>query len=323
MKKALVIALFVMGSIALHAQDVVRFEFSGGIENSYIKTKMERQVSNLLTAINRAETYGTDVNYSGIDIDNLASQSIGMMWNNVHMRILDNDIREVCLRVNTSGGSLMGYQVRNIAVTMIPTSADYDEDINQEICVDFDKTGKITDFNLTLGVNQWNKIRAESEELNDFDKRVQILKWTEYFRNAYCQKNISFIDDLLSEDALIITGKKCEHVPYEGSRPKVEYRVYDKQRYLKNLRVVFQNNRYVNVQFDDIVVDIHRRNPNIYGVKLVQRWNSSTYNDVGWLFIIWDFTDEFKPKILVRTWVDFDDYTVEEYLNDIPDLDKY
>ena len=307
MKKALVIALFVMGSVALQAQqDVVRFKFSGGIEDAYLKNKMERQVSNLLTAINRAETYGTDVNYSGIDIDNLASQSIGMMWNNVHMRISDNDIKEVCLRVKTGGGSLMGYQVRNIAVTMIPTNADYDEDLNQEICIDFDKAGKITDFNLTLGINQYKKILADSQRLGDFDKRLQILHWTEQFRNAYCQKDINFMDNVFSDYALIITGKKVRRV--EG--PKVEYNVMNKQQYLANLRDKFRRYKYINVRFDDIEIMRHGANPNIYGVTLVQDYQgvgydpTKNYADTGWLFVIWDFTDEYNPKILVRTWQD-------------------
>lgn len=324
MKKTLFIILsFLFGGISLFAQnqDRVYFEFSSGIENSYLKATMERQVSNLLTAINRAETYNMDINYSGIDIDNLASQSIGMMWKNVHMRIRDNYIREKCLRVKTSGGTLVGYQVRDIAVTMIPVAADYDEDLNQEICINFDKTGRITDFNLTLGINQPLKILAESEKLGDIDKRLLILHWTEQFRNAYCQKDIDFMENVFSEDALIITGKVIRRVAYEG--PKVFYNVMDKQQYLNNLRRVFARNSYVNVQFDDIEIVRHGVNPNIYGVTLIQTWNSSTYSDSGWLFVIWDFTDEYYPKILVRTWQDMKDFSRGEVftLDDIPGLE--
>ena len=318
MNKALVIALFIMGALTLHAQDDVKFEFSSGIENTYLKNKMERQVSNLLTAINRAETYGTDIDYTGIDIDNLASQSIGMMWNNVHMRIRDNDISDVCLRVKTSGGALLGYQVRTIAVVMIPVSADYDEDLDQEICIDFDKTGKITDFNLTLGLNQYIKILADGKRLADADKRFQILHWTEQFRNAYCQKDINFMENVFSDDALIITGKVTRRVPNKGLKyesKEVEYVVRKKKDYLEHLRKVFRNNEYINVHFADIEITPHRENPNIYGVTLVQDYESSTYDDTGWLFVIWDFTDEYNPKILVRTWQDMQDFTREQVLS--------
>ena len=324
MKKALVIALLLMGSLTIHAQNAVNFVFSGGIDdNSYLKATMERQISNLLTAINKAEAYNTSINYSGLYIDNLALQSIDKMWENVHMKTRDRFIGGNCLSVRTSSGSLSGYQVRNIAVIMVPIKADYDENLNQEICIDFDRNGKITDFNLTLEINQYMKILADSKRLDDLDKRLQILHWTEQFRNAYCQKDIRFIDDVLSDDALIITGKKTvERVPYEGPRPTVKYRVKDKPTYLKDLRRVFALNSYVNVRFEDIEVLVHRRNPNMYGVKLVQYWNSSTYRDVGWLYVIWDFTDEFNPKILVRTWSDLDEFTLDEYLDSTPDLDE-
>lgn len=301
MKKTIVFALFIiMGSLALHAQDEVNFEFSDGIDNLTLKSTMERQISNLLTAINRAESRNSDINYSGIDIDNLASQSIGMMWNNVHFRISDDDIVEHCLSIKASNGSVIGYQVRNIAVEMKPLDDTYTGDLYQEVCVNLDKKGTISDFNIAMGLNQYMKIIKEGEKLNDFDRRMQILHWVEQFRNAYCQKDINFMDAVFSEDALIVTGKVIKRVNYEG--PKIQYNVMGKQQYLNNLRRVFKRNSYVNVHFDDISVVRHASKPNFYGVTLKQGWSSSTYSDEGIVFIVWDFTDEFNPKILVRTW---------------------
>ena len=115
--KKILFALALLLPFALHAQDEVAFEFSDGIDGA-VKATMEQNTSRLLTAINRAESRNADINYSGIGIDNLASQSIGMMWNNVHFRVLDDDIVEHCLRVKSSSGSIIGYQVRNIAVEM-------------------------------------------------------------------------------------------------------------------------------------------------------------------------------------------------------------
>lgn len=300
MKKIFALALLILGSVTLHAQDAVNFEFSDGIDNLQLKSKMERQASALLTAINQAETNNTDINYSGIDIDNLASQSIGMMWNNVHFRISDDDIVEHCLKIKSSNGSAIGYQVRNIAVEMKPFDDSYEGDSYQEVCINFDKTGKINDFNLAMGLNQYMKIIREGDKLDDLDRRMQILHWVEQFRNAYCQKDIKFMDAVFSEDALIVTGKVIKRVNYEG--PKVEYNVMGKQQYLANLRRVFARNSYINVHFDDITVVRHRSKPNFYGVTLKQGWSSSTYSDEGIVFIVWDFTDEFNPKILVRTW---------------------
>lgn len=300
MKKIFLLALLIMGGMSLKAQDQVNFEFSDGINNSTLKNKMERQISALLTAINRAESSNSDINYSGINIDNLASQSIGMMWNNVHFRISDDDIVEHCLSIKASNGSVIGYQVRNIAVEMKPFDNSYEGDLYQEVCINLDKKGTISDFNIAMGLNQYMKIIREGEKLDDLDRRMQILHWVEQFRNAYCQKDINFMDAVFSEDALIVTGKVIKRVNYEG--PKIEYNVMGKQQYLANLRRVFARNSYINVHFDDITVVRHASKSNFYGVTLKQGWSSTTYSDEGIVFIVWDFSDEFNPKILVRTW---------------------
>lgn len=284
------------------AQDAVNFEFSDGIDEGTLKKNMEKNTSMLLTAINRAESNGSDINYSGIGIDNLASQSIGMMWNNVHFRVVDDDIVEHCLRIKASNGAVIAYQVRNIAVEMIPFDDSYDGDRNQEISINYDKRGNISDFNITMGVQQYLSIIREGERLNDLDRRMQILHWVEQFRNAYVQKDLNFMENVFSDDALIVTGKVVKRVQTDMRPVSVEYTSYGKQEYLKHLRGVFGRNSYINVKFDDIEIVRHGAKPNYYGVTLKQGWFTKNYSDEGIVFIIWDFTDEFNPKILVRTW---------------------
>ncbi len=302
MKKIFAIVLFCAACVMLHAQDAVRFEFSDGIEDFALKSKMEQQISALLTAINRAETNNSDINYWGIEIDDLASQSLGMMWNNVHFRIVDDDIVEHCLRVKTSSGVVLGYQVRNIAVEMKPFDDSYTGDLNQEVCINLSPKGVITDFNITLGLNQYVRLIKEGQRLDDLDRRMQILYWVEQFRNAYNKKDIDFMEKVFSEDALIVTGKVMKRIDRDVPKPKVEYTTMGKQQYLANLRKVFSNNSYINVHFDDISVIRHGSKPNFYGVTLRQGWSSSNYSDEGIVFIIWDFTNEESPTILVRTW---------------------
>ena len=265
---------------------------------------MERQISNLLTAINRAQTNNTDINFSGIDIDDMATQSICMLWNNVHFRTMDDDIVEHCLQLRNGNNTLRGYQVRNIAIQMYPLDDTYTDDRHQEVCIDFNTSGKIVDFNITMGIRQYTQLMKEGIELNDIDRRMQIIHYIEQFRTAYNQKDIKFMNDIFSDDALIVTGKVVKRVPSEISLPKVEveYKVQDKQQYLNNLRSVFANNGYINVKFNDYRIKRHGAKPNYYGVTLVQEWNSSRYSDKGIVFLVWDFTNEDAPKIHVRTW---------------------
>lgn len=304
MKKIMIalLTLWVMLPVTMIGQEKVNLEFSDGIETGKVKSHMERNASLLLTAINQAESTNSDINYSGIDIDNLASQSIGMMWKNVHFRIVDDDIVDHCLSIRSSKGTVIGYQVRNIAIEMKPFDDSYDGDLNQEVCINFDRDGKISDFNIAMGLHQYTKLMKEGERVNDMDRRMQILHWVEQFRNAYIQKDINFMENVFSDDALIITGKVVKRRHTDMKPINVEYTTQGKQQYLAGLRRVFRNNSYINVKFDDITIVRHGAKPNYYGVTLKQGWNTKGYSDEGIVFIVWDFTDELHPQIHVRTW---------------------
>lgn len=302
--KKIVFTLFVFGfCVCASAQEAVNFEFSDGIANGTLKNRMEQQVMNLLTAINRAQVAKSDINFTGISIDDLASMSLCMLWNNVRFRCADDDIVERCLQLRANN-SVRGYRVRNIAIEMKPFDSSYTDDLNQEVCIDFDTTGKIMDFNISMGIKQYSRLMKEGIELDDIDRRMQIIQYVEQFRTAYNQKDIKFMENVFSDDALIITGKVVRRIPSEISVSEVvvEYTEQTKEKYLANLRNVFGKQGYINVKFDDYRIKRHGAKPNYYGVTLIQEWNSTTYSDRGIVFLVWDFTNENEPKIHVRTW---------------------
>lgn len=305
----MILAFFVLFGVEANAQNV-SFEITEGLSDTSLKSWMEMQVSRLLTAINTAAEKGTAINFSGINIDDMASFSVVMLWDNVHFRTFDDEILTRALQLK-SAGRVKGYELRDIEIEMIPLDDTYKDEKIQEICIDFDTNGKIVDFNLTLGMNQYVRIFREGNELDDLDRRMQILHYVEQFRNAYNQKDIQFMENVFSDDALIITGKVVRRVKSEvGLPPEIQYTKQNKQQYLNGLRRVFANNAYVNVKFDDIKIKRHGAKPNYYGVTLTQQWNSSSYHDEGTLFLVWDFSDEDNPKIHVRTWQPLDDPNV-------------
>ena len=167
MKKFFALVLFFAVCVMLHAQDAVRFEFSDGIENAALKNKMEQHISTLLTNINQAETNHSSINYRGIDIDERASQSINEMWDAVHFRIVDDDIVEHCHRVKNSSGAVVGYQVRNIAVEIKPLDNSYKGSPNQEVSINLDLKGVVTDFNFSAELNQYLKTIREGRRHRD------------------------------------------------------------------------------------------------------------------------------------------------------------
>ena len=303
MKKILCLFICLLSFVSMYAQKV-NFEFSDGIDDGPLKTKMEQQVASLLTAINAANTSGGDVNFTGIDVTDDASASLTMTWEQVHFAIEDDDIVDHCIGLPGKSG---GYRVQNIGVLMNPKpESGYDGEKRREIYIDLDKSGRIVDFNFTIGMNMYTEILKKGEELGDLDRRLQIIDWCEHFAKAYCDKNMKFMQTIFSDDAIIITGKTTmQRVRTDmgmKDQAKVKYVQQTKAQYLSNLSKVFNSNSYVNVKFDDYKVIRHGAKPNYYGVTLRQKWHTARYSDAGTVFLIWDFTNEDAPRILVRTW---------------------
>lgn len=293
------IYLLMMALAIVHAKaDNISFTISDGIDNSSIKSKIERTVSSMLTEINAAQAAGRNLNFSVMGINTRVQQSMAMLWENSPFICTDDDIVEHCITTGT------GYQVRNIPLMMKPTGErDFNEEEYQEAVISFDRQGEVESFYLSISMNLYMNVIKSNLELTDLRRRQMILDYVEQFRTAYNQKDINFLNQVFSDDALIITGKVITTKQVEGfSSQKIQYNKQSKEQYIQNLRGVFQRNSYIKVSFDDIEVMRHPVNPNFYGVTLLQGWTSNTYHDDGYLFLLWDFTNENAPQIHVRTW---------------------
>jgi len=298
MRKILSIVIVALFAIQGKA-DNVTFTVSDGIDNAGIKTKIESEVSRMLTEINAAQEAGRSLNFSAMgNIGTRVQQSMAMLWENCPFECTDEEIIEHCI---TTGS---GYQVRNIPLMMKPTGErEFGEDEYQEAVISFDKQGNVESFYLSISMNLYMNVIKSNLELTDLRRRQLILDYVEQFRTAYNQKDINFLNQVFSDDALIITGKVIQQKHAEGfSTPKIQYNKQTKEQYIKNLRGVFARNSYIKVTFDEIEVMRHPVNPNFYGVTLLQGWTSGKYHDDGYLFLLWDFTNESAPQIHVRTW---------------------
>jgi hypothetical protein len=290
---------FMMGLLAISAKaDNVTFSVSDGIDNAAIKSKIESTVSKMLTEINVAQKAGRDLNFSAMGVAQRVQQSMSMLWENSPFKCTDDDIVEHCITTGT------GYQIRNIPLEMKPTGErEFGEDEYQEAVISFDKQGNVESFYLSISMNLYMNVIKSNLELTDLRRRQLILDYVEQFRTAYNQKDINFLNQVFSDDALIITGTVIQQKHSEGfSTPKIKYNKLSKEQYIQKLRGVFARNSYIKVTFDEIEVMRHPVNPNFYGVTLLQGWTSGTYHDDGYLFLLWDFTNENAPQIHVRTW---------------------
>lgn len=298
MKKILFIVMVVLLVIQGRA-DNISFTVSDGIDNATIKSKIESEVSRMLTEINAAQEAGRSLNFSAMgNIGTRVQQSMAMLWENCPFACTDEEIIEHCITTGT------GYQVRNIPLMMKPTGErEFGEDEYQEAVISFDKQGNVESFYLSISMNLYMNVIKSNLELTDRRRRELILDYVEQFRTAYNQKDINFLNQVFSDDALIITGKVIMQKHAEGfTSQKIQYNKQSKEQYIKNLRGVFARNSYIKVTFDEIEVMRHPVNPNFYGVTLLQGWTSGKYHDDGYLFLLWDFTNEDAPQIHVRTW---------------------
>jgi len=170
----------------------------------------------------------------------------------------------------------------------------------------FDKDNKINAVNFALGEIAINDILNKSDAWGTLENKYQIIQFMEYYKTAYCLKNVEFVQNVFADNALIIIGNVLKQdKPIENMYQKlddVEYIRLSKQEYVDRLKLVFRSNEYVNVSFEDNTVKKVNGNDKIYGIQIAQNYWSSNYADKGYLFLMIDLNDTKKPKIYVRSW---------------------
>lgn len=258
----------------------VGFCVSDGIENDTVKSRIEGSVSLILSKINAFQESKQSLDLSGMGLFTHVQQSIGMLMNNCSLICSDNDIVEHCITTSS------GYQVRNIPL-MMKTRNDKGiiEEDYQEVVIDFDKQGYVKSMYFSIPMHLYMNVINSNLEITDFQHRQKILDYIERLYTAYYKRDMDFLRLVFGDNGVGIKGQKGI-----------------KEEYLKNLQRAFLNNNNVKATFEEIEIMRHPVNHNFYGVTLLQGWTSGKYHDDGYLFLLWDFTNEDAPQIHVRTW---------------------
>ena len=305
MKRIFLSLLFVICCVSYSAAyNQVRLVINDGISNQKVKQHMEHAVSYVMTEINRCqEANSSKLNISDLYMTREAKQELSQLWDNDHFRCVEDEVVLRCLTTRT------GYQVRGIP--LIVNAAKNGEELGyQEAVISFNENGIITSFYYTVDPEIYSNLRKQwmqekHHEVTDLKDRMMVLDYVEHFRTAYNQKDLKFLRQVFSSNALIITGKvikvgKSEMRP-NGDR-QIVYTTQSKEQYLDNLRKTFKNSSYIKVTFDNVMIVSHPTIQGIYGVTVHQKWNSGRYSDDGYVFMVWDFRNPDEPQIHVRTW---------------------
>lgn len=196
---------------------------------------------------------------------------------------------------------------KDIISCSVPIRFDFSGNVNfyNDVVFRFDKTShKITSlaFKLTDAVEKYLLSKSEL----DNDSKMVLINFLEDYQTAYALKRLDYLEQIFSDDAVIIVGKESKSNRlmriirwiYSGETKSTEL---DKNQYLDGLESAFNSREYINIRFTGVEIINVGNAQNVYGIQLKQEFTSSSYSDVGYLFLLLDI-HELTPLVHVRTW---------------------
>lgn len=275
-----------------------------------VKQNMETEAGALLSAFNQSVVEdGKKLKEKLRAIFNGKTQrekalvaSVMTLWKSSPIACCNCDVEATAIKMYGN----RGYQMRDVPVEVL--DADEDNEF-QFLVLNFDTEGHLTDVNMSIELHNYRQVICENIPEEDYARRMVILDFIEVFRTAYNRKDLDYLRQVYSDDVLIIDGielkkKNTDNSEMMGSlgNVEIEYQQRTKKEYLDDLKRTFSRNAYINIRFEEVSVIKHSKRNNIYGVTLKQFWNSTTEDNVGWLFLMINFEDALNPSIEVRTW---------------------
>lgn len=295
------VALLFLCTVCLSAQNYT-LRIHGGVTDGALKQKMEQGISALLTEISQAKTADRPLILQRIKMTENAKASLNRLWDSYHFQCNYEENVERCLT------DVNGYEIRNIPITLQPMGSGYTGELEKELTITLLRDGTISGVHMALSNNVYHNVVNKGLDVVDTRRRLEILNFVEAFRSYYDEKDLHSLRQVYSDDALIITGKVIMRRSYKGDqpslKPEITYSKKNKEQYMKSLESNFRRNKFIKVSFDSINVVRHPAKPNFYGVTLHQNWKSTTYEDNGYVFLLWEFKDDNDehPVVHVRTW---------------------
>jgi len=205
-------------------------------------------------------------------------------------------------------GNLMA---RGIQLAFAVTERGKKSTFVEDLVLTFDETQKIT--NLTFGIGSVAEQHLLSKKVDwGEDVRQQVLDFLENYKTAYCLKDTAYLDAVFDQNATIIVGHVARRTTHPGFEAKeisalgkeiITYKQYKKEEYITHLKQTFKRNQFVNLKFtENDVQRLKVLGDKVFGIQIRQDYNSSTYSDSGYLFLMVDLANPAEPVIKIRTW---------------------
>lgn len=184
----------------------------------------------------------------------------------------------------------------------------------EDVSFTFDENNKIENVAFGLGdiaeSGIFNSKAAWSEDVREI-----IVSFMENYKTAYSLERLDYLRDIFDDEAVIIVGNvvrknTANTKPMDGmsislkGQDVIKYNRYTKDDYITHLSRCFNRNDFINLRFTNHQIQwLEKYNDQaVFAINIRQEYNSSTYADDGYLFLLVDMTKPEEPLIKVRTW---------------------
>lgn len=185
----------------------------------------------------------------------------------------------------------------------------------EDVVFTFNPEKKIESMAFGLGQVAENDILCKEAQGWTNERREMLMEFLENYKTAYCLQRLDYLETIFADDAVIIVGNVAKRATQQvrndltkrisiGGQQIINYNRYDKETYLKHLADVFRRNEFINIRFSNNKIQwLEKYNDeDLFAIQIGQEYNSSTYGDKGYLFLLVNMTNPDEPLIKVRTW---------------------
>jgi len=280
------------------AQDVTFMFEPGQLSDASLREKVEGRISSLLSEMTQASKVNRPLKLDSLYLSPRASKRLSNLWRNLHFSCEDAQIVERCLR------DVKGYQVRNIFVTLQPTTNGYTGSMSRELAICFDSQGFITGVNMALEDSIYHDIMNRVITVTDSRQRLEIIKSIEEFHNYYEEKDLEALKVIYSDKHLSFGDDILEYAKRDTINIKTSICKAEKEQYIRCIEKIFKDDKFIRMKFDKVKVRRHIVKAGFYGVTLHQEWISDYSSNNGYMFMLWEFPENGVERVRahLRTW---------------------
>ncbi|MEI7812494.1 MAG: hypothetical protein WCJ01_08720 [Ignavibacteria bacterium] len=203
--------------------------------------------------------------------------------------------------------TLTGWELRKIRI--VTRYKAIKKQSSEYIILDFNNEGKLDDITFGVLENVYNTVQDQAKFSGDWISRQTIMKFVEKYRTSFLCRDLSTIDSLFADEAVIIIGRNIKKTTIKDGykyfkiadeQPDASYIKLTKDQYLNNLSKLFKKAEDLFIGYGSMDI-VGKNGTNVYGISMRQNYFTNNYSDEGYLFLLIDF-GQTQPRIYIRSW---------------------